>query len=45
MLSLGYCRRILASEKQESIATVSMKEKHFILFVARWLPLLVHLVH
>ena len=27
MLSLGHCRRNVASEKQESIATVSMKKK------------------
>ena len=41
MLSLGHCRQILASEKQESIATVSMKKKppfHFIL-----IPLVVFL--
>ena len=31
MLSLGHCRRILANEKQESIATVSMRNTfHFI---------------
>ena len=34
MWSLGHCRQILANEKQESIATISMKKKHLILFVA-----------
>ena len=36
MLSLGHCRRILANEKQDSIATISMKknQKHLISFVA-----------
>ena len=28
MLGLGHCRRILANEKQECIATVSMKKKN-----------------
>ena len=27
MLSLGHCCQILANEKQESIATISMKKK------------------